>query len=167
MSAAWDAFQRSLPKAPNVDAKQIRGNISDAEKQINANIFAYFCTGNGVSEFPPFSSEIAGRIKMVELNVWDDTATMSSEAEVIFETEVTQSMCNVFGTMHGGCAAFILDPCTVAAPTLLGREKGFDGTGVSTSMNIHWHHPVPLYRLNAHNNDALHIRRGARPGRRL
>ncbi|KAF7351536.1 4HBT domain-containing protein [Mycena sanguinolenta] len=144
MSNGWDNFQRSLPNAPDVDVKRIRGNISDEEKQINANVFAYFCTGSGVTKFPPFCSEISWRLKIVEINVWDNVATMVTESELVFEIEVTQDMCNVYGTMHGGCAAFLLDPATVAAMVLLGRTKRFDGTGVSTSMNVYWHHPAPL-----------------------
>ncbi|KAJ7240629.1 hypothetical protein B0H12DRAFT_1024579 [Mycena haematopus] len=143
MSAAWDSVHRSLPDAPNVDVDHIRGNISDAEKQVNANVLAYFCTGSGISKFPPFGSEIAGRLKIVELNVWDNPAK-GAEAEILLEVEVTQDMCNVYGTMHGGCAAFLLDPSTVAAMVLLGRAKQFDGTGVTTSMNVYWHHPAPL-----------------------
>ncbi|KAJ7022312.1 HotDog domain-containing protein [Mycena alexandri] len=144
MTAAWETFQRSLPKAPNVDVKQIRGNISDAEKQINANVLAYFTTGSGISPFPPFGNEISGRLRMVELNLWDAMSTGSSESEVVLEIQVTENMCNVYGTMHGGCAAFILDPCTVSAMVLLGLAKGFDGTGVSQAINVHWHHPALL-----------------------
>ncbi|KAJ7307822.1 HotDog domain-containing protein [Mycena albidolilacea] len=141
---AWESFQHSLPAAPGVDAKQIRGNISDKEKQVNANLLAYFTTGSGVSPFPPFSSEIGGRLKIVELNVWENERTGSAEGEAVLEIEVTESMCNVYGTMHGGCAAYMLDPATVASVILLGRAKGFDGTGVSQNMNVHWHHPASL-----------------------
>ncbi|KAJ6509105.1 hypothetical protein DFH09DRAFT_274911 [Mycena vulgaris] len=142
MTPPWEAFQRSLPKAPHIDATQIRGNIPDAEKQVNANVLAYFTTGSGVSPIP-FASEIGGRLKIVELNVWDGK-TGGAEGEVVLEIQVTESMCNVYGTMHGGCAAYILDPATVAATVLLGLAKGFDGTGVSQSMNVYWHHPAPL-----------------------
>ncbi|KAJ6573819.1 HotDog domain-containing protein [Mycena vulgaris] len=143
MTAPWEAFQRSVPKAPHIDVEKIRGNIPDAEKQANANFFAFFTTGNGYSRISPFSSEVGGRLKIVELNVWDDKPT-GAESEAILEIEVTKSMCNVYGTMHGGCAAYILDCATVAPMILLGLAKGFDGTGVSQSMNINWHHPAPL-----------------------
>ncbi|KAJ7893725.1 hypothetical protein B0H14DRAFT_3854497 [Mycena olivaceomarginata] len=33
---------------------------------------------------------------------------------------------------------------TVASAVLLGLPKGFDGTGVSQNMNVHWHHPALL-----------------------
>jgi hypothetical protein len=65
MSASWQSFQLSLPDAPDVDVKQICGNISDAEKQVNANVFHYFCTGSDVTKFPAYNSGISGRLKML------------------------------------------------------------------------------------------------------
>ncbi|KAJ7500016.1 hypothetical protein FB451DRAFT_1430764 [Mycena latifolia] len=73
------------------------------------------------------------------------------------EIEVTGSMCNVYGVMHGGCVATVLDSqavwmqpvTTVAMVVLLGLAKGFDGTGVSQAMNVHWHHAAPLQLINA------------------
>ena len=71
-------------------------------------------------------------------------------------------MCNVFGTLHGACAAYIIDPyvfysskvffevrvdrcrCSVSALITLGRTIGVDGTGVSQSMNLIWHRSIPL-----------------------
>ncbi|KAJ7935929.1 HotDog domain-containing protein [Mycena leptocephala] len=97
-----------------------------------------------MSAFLPYNSEIGRRLKLVELNVWDNASTATAEGEVVFEFEVTRDMCNLYGLLHGGCAAFILEPSTVSATVLLGRAKGFDGTGLSQSVNIHWHSPAPL-----------------------
>ncbi|KAJ7629836.1 HotDog domain-containing protein [Mycena rosella] len=139
MTPPWEAFLRALPAAPDVDAAQIAGNVPAAQKQLNANVLAYFTTGSGLSGTPPpFASDIGRQLRIVALNVCGDAA------EVELEIDVTESMCNVYGTMHGGCAAYMLDPATVAPAILLGLAKGFDGTGVSQSMNIHWHHPAPL-----------------------
>ncbi|KAJ6479442.1 HotDog domain-containing protein [Mycena vitilis] len=138
----WDSWQRSLPKAPHIDAAQIRGNVSDSEKELLANLFAFYTTGSGISRCIPFGSEVSGRLKIVELNVRDDGA--SAQSELIAEIQVTENMCNVYGTMHGGCAAFLLDPATAFAMAMLGRAKGFDGAAVSTSMNVYWHNAAPL-----------------------
>ncbi|KAJ6557718.1 hypothetical protein B0H19DRAFT_1148399, partial [Mycena capillaripes] len=144
MSTTWDSWQRSLPKSPHADATQIRGNLSDTDKQIIANVFAYFTTGSGISRFPPFNNEVARGFKIVELNLWDNSSSETAESEMLLEIEITEKMCNVYGTMHGGCAAYLLDPTTAIAMVMLGRAKGFDGTGVSTSMNIYWHNAAPL-----------------------
>ncbi|KAJ7739729.1 hypothetical protein B0H14DRAFT_2407665, partial [Mycena olivaceomarginata] len=122
--------------APDVDVKQICGNISDAEKQVNANVFHYFCTGSRRHKIPRIQQWNLRAPQDVELNVWDHPTTQAAEGEMVFEIEITESMCNVYGTMHGGCVAFLLDPTTVASVVLVGHAKGFDGTGVSTSMNV-------------------------------
>ncbi|KAJ7652540.1 hypothetical protein B0H17DRAFT_1147367 [Mycena rosella] len=139
----WEAFLRGLPAAPGVDAAQIEGNVPAAQKQLNANILAYFTTGSGRTPFPPFASDIARRLRIVALDVH------------------VQCVRVVYETMHGGCAAYIMDACVLPPPSvphtwltvispsvavgvLLGLAKGFDGTGISQSMNVHWHHPAPL-----------------------
>ncbi|KAJ7445884.1 HotDog domain-containing protein [Mycena latifolia] len=144
MPPPWETFLRSLPVPPFVDASKIRGNIPDAEKLVNAAVLAHFTGGSPLARVQtPFSSEAGRRLRIVALNVWDEK-TGGVESEMVVEVEVTESMCNVYGTMHGGCAATLLDSTTAAAMVLLGLAKGFDGTGVSQSMNVYWHHPAPL-----------------------
>ncbi|KAJ6609035.1 hypothetical protein B0H10DRAFT_1954885 [Mycena sp. CBHHK59/15] len=122
MTTPWKSSFSSLPKAPNVDIADIRGNIPDAEKHSQPYL----------------------RVFIVEINVRNVDSPTAAAAEIVFEIEVTESMCNVFGTMHGGCAAFMVDCCTYASTVLHGVLKGFDGTGVSQFMSITWHHPAPL-----------------------
>ncbi|KAJ7913965.1 hypothetical protein B0H13DRAFT_1468749, partial [Mycena leptocephala] len=130
----------SLPNAPHVDLQEVRGNVPDADKQIVASVLAYICTGSEITRISsPFANEISGRLKIVGLNLSGD------ESEAILEIKVTESMCNVYGAMHGGCAAFsIRNHYSFASMVPLGRAKGFDGSGFSQSMNVHWHHPAPL-----------------------
>ncbi|KAE9402015.1 hypothetical protein BT96DRAFT_817106, partial [Gymnopus androsaceus JB14] len=54
-------------------------------------------------------------------------------------------MCNVYGTLHGGCAAYIIDLCSSTSIVCYGLYTGTDGTGVSSSMNIQWHRPITAY----------------------
>ncbi|KAJ7098510.1 hypothetical protein B0H15DRAFT_771944 [Mycena belliarum] len=141
----WEAFVRALPAAPGINAQKIRGNISDTDKQLSANIFTYFTTGSDRFLAPaPFAREIGRRLRIVELNVRENEPTGTAESELVAEIEVAEDMSNVYGTMHGACAVCLLDPTTVGAMVLLGLVKGFDGTGVSQVMNIHWHHPARL-----------------------
>ncbi|KAJ7614323.1 hypothetical protein FB45DRAFT_1141352, partial [Roridomyces roridus] len=130
---------RSLPRAIQSDVKNIRGNISEEEKQIWVNIFAFLTT----SGKEPYCRDIGSRLEFSEANVWEKERKEPA-AEAIWEIQVTEEMCNVYGKMHDGCAAYIVDLTTIAASVLLGRTKGFDGSGVSQNMNIHWHHPAPL-----------------------
>ncbi|KAJ8698870.1 hypothetical protein PTI98_005532 [Pleurotus ostreatus] len=129
-------FFRSLPPAPNADVKKIKGNFSDTHKQLSANALAYFVdTGN------TWGSGVGQRLNLVEINLSKrDAGTL--EAQTILEIEVTEEMCNVFGIMHGACAAYLFDPATSSALVALGLELGIDGSGVSQSMNIIWHKPA-------------------------
>ncbi|KAK7014391.1 4HBT domain-containing protein [Favolaschia claudopus] len=135
----------SLPHAPHIDATQIKGNLSPAEKQLNANALTYFMTGSGVSRIKtPFSAAIGRRVRIVEINVFENDFG-GVEGEVRYEVRVEEDMCNVYGTLHGGCAAFILDPCTMGAIFLLRNLKNLNMLGgISQNMNINWHHPAPL-----------------------
>jgi hypothetical protein len=141
MTAAWENVQRSLPKAPNVDVTQIRGNISDAEKQIGANFLVYGTTGSGVL-FPPFANEVGGRLQIVELNVWHNVSTGSSESEVVLEIQVTKSedypVLNWSFAKHGGfivqvCPTYTAQCTAAARPSLLTRKPVLLAHMVSTN----------------------------------
>ncbi|KAJ7445890.1 hypothetical protein FB451DRAFT_1412565 [Mycena latifolia] len=121
---------RSLPVPPSIDASQIRGNIPDAQKLVNAAVFVHFTGGSLLARIQtPFSSEVGRRLRIVELNVCDDVKTGDAESEMVVEVEVTESTAR---------------STTAAAMVVLGLAKGFDGTGISQSMNVYWHHPAPL-----------------------
>jgi hypothetical protein len=124
--AHMDAFYRSLPKAPHTDVNQIRGNVSDFEKQLTVNIINFFMTGRGPSKVPrPFAHEFGLRTQVVQLNVWNDVAGV--EGEIVLEVKITEGacyiesphqsayavssldMCNILGSMHGSYAVYLLD----------------------------------------------------------
>jgi acyl-coenzyme A thioesterase 13 len=102
-------------------SSQIKGNATEEAKRYCWAMFKYF-----VNEPHWFSSKIGHSVKLVEVNVWDVEclARASSggaqegegsgrpkpaRAETIFEVEVTEDMCNLFGIMHGACAAYLID----------------------------------------------------------
>jgi len=82
-------------------------------------------------------------MQIKELNVFG-RGTPAACAQTVVEIDVTRDMCNVFGSLHGGCAAYLIDPCSVSALVLLGIASGGNGTGVSQSMNIIWHQPAKV-----------------------
>jgi acyl-coenzyme A thioesterase 13 len=72
-------------------------------------------------------------------------------------------MCNAYGTLHGGCAAYLVDTyvqigrlidsesenrrylpirCSFSALAILGLLLGIDGTGFTQSMDIIWLCPI-------------------------
>ena len=84
---------RSFPKAgpPNDDVSKVRGNFSDAEKQLNMNALAFYA-GGGTSVY---GSAQAKHLKLVEANLRQrkfgppgSSDPYGYEAETIFEIEV-------------------------------------------------------------------------------
>lgn len=85
-TSGWDRLHRSIPNAPHVDVQEIRGNVSDADKQIVANVLTYICTGSGIARISsPFANDISRRLKIVGLNLCGD------ESEAILEIKVTET----------------------------------------------------------------------------
>lgn len=140
--------------AENVEVSHIAGNLSDDAKRRGVSAFTYFVSTADKS----YGASVGQRLKPVEMNVWKE-GSAAAYGETIFEITVDEDMCNVFGTLHGACAAYIIDPyvfylffevrvdrgrCSVSALITLGRTIGVDGTGVSQSMNLIWHRSIRL-----------------------
>ncbi|KAK0443912.1 uncharacterized protein EV420DRAFT_1575349 [Desarmillaria tabescens] len=124
---------------PSDDYSSIEGNITPAQKKRCAEIFAHFIGQPETS----FGAAIGCNLRLAVVNVYGLTdSTGRKEAETVCEIEVTRDMCNVYGTLHGGCAAYLIDPCSVSALVALGVATGTDGTGVSQSMNLIWYRPA-------------------------
>ncbi|KAG7447740.1 uncharacterized protein BT62DRAFT_790387 [Guyanagaster necrorhizus] len=141
MSTIPTSFLHSLPPAPHVDVSTIKGNISNEEKQLGANIFSYFVNSREES----YGAEVGRRLRLVEMNIWGrDASGTAAQGQTIFEIDVEKDMCNVFGTLHGACAAYIVDPCSVSSLVVLGAAIGADETGVSQSLNVIWHQPAKM-----------------------
>jgi hypothetical protein len=72
-----------MPRAPGVDVSQIKGNISDEDKQLAVNVFAYFVSTTDKS----YGADVGRRIKMVEMNVWKKPGS-AAKAQTTCEIEV-------------------------------------------------------------------------------
>ncbi|KAF9065461.1 hypothetical protein BDP27DRAFT_1269323 [Rhodocollybia butyracea] len=115
----------------------IQGNIPLALKEENERFFRHFVGTPQTS----FGADIGKNIRMVRADVFVP-AKKSAETQTICEVEVTKDMCNIYGTLHGGCAAYLIDLCSSTSVVCYGIYNGTDGTGVSASMNIQWHRPI-------------------------
>nr|GAT56049.1 predicted protein [Mycena chlorophos] len=129
-------LQKLFSRIPQVDAAHVEGNLPAADKALITSILTFFITGGATPG--AFARSVGKRTKVVRMNISEDKET----AEVMLEVEVTPEMCNAFGTLHGACAAFLVDHATLGTFVLLGRVKGFDGVGMTTTMNLHWHTPA-------------------------
>ncbi|KDR84177.1 hypothetical protein GALMADRAFT_54329 [Galerina marginata CBS 339.88] len=127
----------------HVDASDIRGNVSEETKKTCLMVFRFFVSTPGKS----YGAEIGENLKLVEINILKMDRFgkgPSTYAETAVDVTVKKDMCNVFHILHGACAAYIVDLCSVSSLVALGTSLGFDGTGVSQSMNLIWHHPIHL-----------------------
>ncbi|EIW76235.1 hypothetical protein CONPUDRAFT_168809 [Coniophora puteana RWD-64-598 SS2] len=124
------AFYKSLPTA---DVTGICGNISDADKQLNAKIFFFF-----IGPIGTFGSSTGRHLRLTSIDVYHG-ASGALEARVILEADVTEEMCNVYGIVHGACGAYMVDVGAAMPLIALGVAKGVDGSGVSQAMNIVYH----------------------------
>ncbi|KAF7314767.1 4HBT domain-containing protein [Mycena kentingensis (nom. inval.)] len=134
---AFARIEKLFRTLPSVDASSIRSTtLPQSELQLNANIFAFHnvgLPGQASDGHGPWAHTVGNRLRIVQLDVHGD------RAEAVVETEVTNDMCNVFGSMAGSCGAYLFDHVSAGTMVCLGRAKGFDGRGLSTTMNIHWH----------------------------
>ncbi|KAF9014375.1 hypothetical protein BDZ89DRAFT_1094738 [Hymenopellis radicata] len=110
----------------------IRGNVSEDVKKKCRQVLTYF-----IGPSTSYGHTIGRNLRLTEINVLG-----GEEGETVCEMEVSEDMCNVYGTLHGGCAAYLIDPCSVSSLVSLGFVTGRDGSGVSQSMNVIWHRPV-------------------------
>ncbi|KIY43155.1 hypothetical protein FISHEDRAFT_54110 [Fistulina hepatica ATCC 64428] len=139
-SNSFTSFLTSLPPASGVDVRKIKGNVPDEQKQLSANALAFFVGTSRTS----YGAEVGKRVKIVEINVWgvEYNTAGAPYCEVTMELDISRDLCNIYGTLHGGCAAYLIDPCSSASIIALGIAMGISGAGQSQAMNIIWHEPL-------------------------
>ncbi|KAF8166984.1 hypothetical protein BJ912DRAFT_823736, partial [Pholiota molesta] len=115
----------------------IKGNLAKEDKQI---LFALLQVFVGTVEKQVYSAQVGERMKCVEMSIWGEKSTCTGQA--VFEVTVEKDMCNTFDTLHAGCAAYMVDPCTVASLFITSTKTGKDAGGFTQSMNLIWHNPV-------------------------
>ncbi|KAF9035351.1 hypothetical protein BDZ89DRAFT_1062110 [Hymenopellis radicata] len=76
------SFLHSLPDAADIDVSEIKGNES-------------------------YGAQVGRRLRLVEMNIWGKGAAAQGQT-----LTMCVDMCNVYGTLHGACAAYIVDPGT-------------------------------------------------------
>ncbi|KAF8885761.1 hypothetical protein BD779DRAFT_1532318 [Infundibulicybe gibba] len=133
-------FFRALPHSPSVDVSQTVGNLTREDKQLTANVCYWLLTGSDTSgHTAAFSSSIGRRLKIAELDVWRNEVGITARG--VCEIVVQPDMCNLYGTLHGGCSAYLIDssclPPLIAQSLIAGHEL----PGASQAMDIRWHHP--------------------------
>ncbi len=77
-------FFHSLPPASNVDVRKIKGNFPDPQKQLAANVLAYF-----ISTGKTWGAGVGQRLNLVEINI-SGLEGGTQEVQTILEIDVTE-----------------------------------------------------------------------------
>ena len=83
--AAWIY---SLPKSAHIDPTQIQGNLSPEQKQLQANIFAFFIDGAGAAA-SGYGASLGKKVKYVSMNI-EKVEGRGFQAEGVCEVTVTE-----------------------------------------------------------------------------
>ncbi|EPS28141.1 hypothetical protein POX_e07114 [Penicillium oxalicum] len=76
-------------------------------------------------------------------NLRFESATRGPPAKVSFLINVTPEMSNALGTLHGGCAATLIDTLSTIILRGVSEPGKFTMGGVSRNLNVTWLRPVP------------------------
>lgn len=126
------------------EAAKIPGNAPVEAKQLAANWLQLFLSPNHGR--PGFADAIGRRINLTEISInpnpnEPERRVCRVVAEIIVETDMVNGM----GTLHGACAAYLIDDCSalpIAAYSLVTGGSG--SSGVSQALNIVYHSPAFL-----------------------
>ncbi|KAH9998286.1 HotDog domain-containing protein [Russula vinacea] len=125
-------------------SQAIKGNLPPKVKHMLDSVLHELMARPNV-----FGAAIGERIVITEASTVPKAEESSrSEARVVCEVTVAEDMLNPEGSLHGGCAAFLIDACTTLVFLAAARCAG-----VSATMNIVYHAPAaPGARLRIVNS---------------
>ncbi|KAI0248827.1 HotDog domain-containing protein [Lactifluus subvellereus] len=126
----------SLPITKNsaslVD-NRIKGNLPPDVKQTIDMVLSQL-----MSKPTVFGASIGKRVVITEASVVPKAEESSrTEVRVVCEVTVEEDMLNPGGSLHGACAAFLIDICTTLVFLAAARSPG-----VSASMDVVYHAPA-------------------------
>ncbi|KZT29496.1 hypothetical protein NEOLEDRAFT_1056669 [Neolentinus lepideus HHB14362 ss-1] len=130
-----------MPPPPS----HIPGTASNEIKSAVARLLDFITTS--ASPEPGFAHSVGTRLRLAEVSVLprrdDDGKT---ECRVVCEVTVGSDMLNGARTMHGGCAAYLIDDCSSLplAAHALATRVGSGTSGVSQALNVVYHAPALL-----------------------
>jgi len=115
--------------------RRIKGNVSPERKYQLESIMYEIMANSDV-----FASSVGKRVVITEASIVPKAEEASrTEARVVCEITVEQDMLNPGNSLHGGCAAFLIDSCSTLVFVAAGRDAG-----VTASLDCVYHAPAAL-----------------------
>ncbi|KAI0748772.1 HotDog domain-containing protein [Daedaleopsis nitida] len=94
---------------------------------------------------PTFAARAVGsRLELEKVEVSEREKDGRMQARVVFTIVVNEEMLNIANTMHGGCAAYLIDMCSSIAMNVLAQATDKPPFYVSQALNTTFHAPAPL-----------------------
>ncbi|KAI0769154.1 hypothetical protein BD413DRAFT_560142 [Trametes elegans] len=90
-----------------------------------------------------FAHSIGEKVMLKEVEVSRRTEDNRLQARVVYQLKVEDDMLNQAQTMHGGCAAFLLDVCPSVPLALLAMIQDKPADYTSQAMVMTFHAPAP------------------------
>jgi len=115
----------------------VAGNATDDVKEQALYLLEYIMTQS------TFARDVQSHIKLTEVSVKKQEGR-KEQATVICEIVTGEEMLNGFGTMHGGCIAYLIDTCTSIPLMVISDAGDLNSGGVSQTLNVIYHSPASL-----------------------
>ncbi|KAH9002446.1 HotDog domain-containing protein [Lactarius hatsudake] len=116
---------------------RMKGNLPPEQKQGLETIMHHIMSRSDL-----FGASVGRRVVITEASIVPKAEEASrTEARVVCEVTVEEDMLNPGKSLHGGCAAFLIDRCVYSCSTLVFIAAG-RSAGVSASMNVVYHAPA-------------------------
>ncbi|KAM6496419.1 HotDog domain containing protein, partial [Amanita muscaria] len=127
------------------DIAHISGNVPDSVKRAlgrpSVLMLGHYLTDT------QFGASICKRLVSKEIAILDKAEEpLKKECRFVCELTVEEDMLNIGGTLHGGCAAYLIEACSTVALVAFGlaqNEPQVVGT-VLQSLNIVYHSPAAV-----------------------
>ncbi|QRV87667.1 thioesterase superfamily protein [Ceratobasidium sp. AG-Ba] len=130
--------------ASGISVNDIKGNAPDDQKQMCIDVLDFYAELKD-----HFAYSVGKRLRIEEVSE-GDVVNGKSRSLVVCTIDVKEGnidMLNLLGTMHGGCAAYLIDLCTSIAIAV--RPKGakpsedwWGKVAVSQALSVVYHSPA-------------------------
>lgn len=109
--------------------------MTDSKLSVDERIRLYLASVVADPKYSGFDTQMLRTVEYIGAHA--ETRT------TVFEFEVADFMCNKDGVLHGGAASTMFDNISSTSLFTIAQPGYWDRLGVSRSLSIWFHHPIP------------------------